>query len=295
MNKKIPFYFSLLILLTLFKPSLSGKEYRYEIAIAAIFQNEAPYIREWIDFHKMMGVQHFYLYNNLSRDYYKSVLAYYIRRGEVELIDWPYQTNPDGGNWPTINYNANLNALQRATGKVKWLIMIDLDEFIFPTKAKNLTEFLKDYEDVAGVCVNWQMYGTSHVKKIPKNKLLIESLTLKAPTDYYGNTHVKTIMRPEFVERPANPHNMVYKPGYFQTNSNKEPFEGPNSPTILVDKIRINHYCVRDEHYLQTIKIPRRLKWGEPLHVIQERCEAMNKVEDKAIFRFIPLLKERMK
>lgn len=40
---------------------------QYELAICAIFQDEAAYLKEWIEFHKLVGVQHFYLYNHASR------------------------------------------------------------------------------------------------------------------------------------------------------------------------------------------------------------------------------------
>ena len=39
-------------------------ERKYNVAICAIFKNEEPYIKEWIEFHKIVGVDHFYLYNN---------------------------------------------------------------------------------------------------------------------------------------------------------------------------------------------------------------------------------------
>lgn len=36
------------------------------LAIVAIAKNEAEYIREWVVFHKIIGVSHIYLYNNDS-------------------------------------------------------------------------------------------------------------------------------------------------------------------------------------------------------------------------------------
>lgn len=32
---------------------------RYYLAAAAIFQDEAPYLKEWIEYHKLIGVEHF--------------------------------------------------------------------------------------------------------------------------------------------------------------------------------------------------------------------------------------------
>ena len=62
---------------------------KYQVSICAIFKDEAPYIKEWIEFHKIVGVEHFYMYNNFSSDNYMDVLSPYIERGDVTLIDWP--------------------------------------------------------------------------------------------------------------------------------------------------------------------------------------------------------------
>lgn len=275
-----------------FSPILSAQEnYKYNVAIAAIFQNEAPYLREWIEFHKLVGVQHFYLYNNLSNDNFNEVLAPYVKSGVVDLIEWEYNTNPDGGNWPTIQAMAYDNVLGLTRNVVKWLVVIDIDEFIFPVGTDKLTNFLSNFEDVAAVCVNWQMYGTSDVKKITSKQLMIEKLTYKAETDYPENVHVKSIVRPEFVERTATPHHFIFLPGYYQVNANKERFDGPYNP-VLIDKIRINHYWTRDKHFFENVKLPRRHKWQDDGCI--ERANNLNKIKDKAIFKYIPKLKKAM-
>ena len=51
-----------------------------EIAVAAIFYNEAQYIKEWIEFHLMVGVDRLFLYDNGSSDHFQSILKPYIDR-----------------------------------------------------------------------------------------------------------------------------------------------------------------------------------------------------------------------
>ena len=50
------------------------KEKKYNVSICAIFKNEAPYLREWIEFNHLVGIEHFYMYNNNSEDDYLVVL-----------------------------------------------------------------------------------------------------------------------------------------------------------------------------------------------------------------------------
>ena len=52
----------------------------YDLTITAIFKNEGHYLKEWLDYHLLAGVEHFYLYNNDSTDNYKEVLAPYIEK-----------------------------------------------------------------------------------------------------------------------------------------------------------------------------------------------------------------------
>jgi hypothetical protein len=53
------------------------------------FRDAAPYLAEWVEFHLLLGVEHFYLYNNNSVDDYKGALEPYIRAGVVSLAEWP--------------------------------------------------------------------------------------------------------------------------------------------------------------------------------------------------------------
>lgn len=59
------------------------------MAICAICKNEAPYLGEWSEFHSLVGVQRFHLYQNRSADDYLSVLGPYLDEGVVELTEWP--------------------------------------------------------------------------------------------------------------------------------------------------------------------------------------------------------------
>ena len=62
---------------------------KYNFSICAIFKNEAPYLKEWIEYHLIFGVDHFYLYNVGSHDSFQSILKPYINKGLVTYIDWP--------------------------------------------------------------------------------------------------------------------------------------------------------------------------------------------------------------
>lgn len=87
------------------------KAYEYNLSICMIFQNDAPYLKEWIEFHRLQGVDHFYLFNNLSTDNYQEILDPYIKEKVVTLFDWPHQSS-NVQEWDQIQvwaYNAGFN------------------------------------------------------------------------------------------------------------------------------------------------------------------------------------------
>ena len=61
----------------------------HELAIVACAKNEGTYFKEWLDFHILVGVTKFYIYDNESDDNTKEVLQPYIDKGIVEYTYWP--------------------------------------------------------------------------------------------------------------------------------------------------------------------------------------------------------------
>jgi hypothetical protein len=49
---------------------------------------------QWIEYHKMVGVNHFYIYDDESLDNSEEILAPYICDGTVSLITWPFHPLP---------------------------------------------------------------------------------------------------------------------------------------------------------------------------------------------------------
>lgn len=261
------------------------------LAIAAIFRDEAPYLKEWVDFHLLMGVERFYLFDNLSTDSPRTVLEPYISNGLVELVCWPFE-HKGVTEFNEMQCLAYERAIYAARGKTKWLAIVDTDEFLFPVEGSVL-DVLKRFESYGGVAVNWQMYGTSNVAKVPDGKCMIEMLNHKLPTFQGANHHVKSIVRPECVLGCDNSHSMNYAPGFFQVNTAEIPFEGRLSPTIQIDTLRINHYILRDEHFFSTKKIPRLQNWrGGNANQWRAKYAGLNQIEDTAIHRFLPFLKK---
>ena len=148
----------------------------YNVSVCSIFKNEAPYLKEWIEFNHITGVEHFYLYNNNSEDDYMSVLEPYITSGLVTLCQWPKNQ---------AQMECYYDCIVKYKNDTKWLGFIDIDEFIVPIEMNSIYEFLRHFENRYGaVKIYWKMFGTSGLMERDMNTLVTESFTVSWPKYY---------------------------------------------------------------------------------------------------------------
>lgn len=219
--------------------------FKHELSVVAIMKNEGAYLKEWIEFHILAGVEKFYLYDNESTDDTFEILKPYIERGIVDYIFFPgkNQQNP-----------AYIDAINKHSQDSRWIAFIDLDEFIVPVQYDTITELLHTLPRNFGALVlTWVMYGSSgHMTK--PDGLVIENFR------YYGNTTrnsgCKSIINPRLCVRQRNPHINDFA-GYLVDENGKRLGrinQSKNPPSH--DKIRCNHYITKsyDEYRARCAK-----------------------------------------
>lgn len=260
-------------------PETSRK--KCKLSVCAILKNEAPYLIEWLEFHKIVGVERFYLYNNNSTDNPLDVVRPYIRSGEVVWNEWELKPG---------QLQAYEHCIKSYKNESEWIAFIDLDEFLFPTEKSDLKDVLAEYVDVPAVAVNWLVFGSSGHKTRPEG-LQVENFTKRGEANWDINKHIKSIVRPVEPIRPTTPHSFIYLNNQVAVTENKEPVEGPWSATVSVKKLRINHYTTRSlqeskEKMIRGIAdllIPRPWMFDST---------DRNEVEDLTIQRFVPRLRQ---
>jgi hypothetical protein len=277
-------------------PSNRKDKRKGKLAICAIFKDDGSYLREWIEYHRVVGVSHFYLYNNCSDDTYWEVLKPYVDQGVVEIFDVPFDSSIYRDGAQTHNFVQKTcynHAIDLVCDYNKWLAIIDTDEFICPVVDGTVTKALDRYSYADGLAVYWQVYGTSNVWDIGPRELLIEKLLYKEPNDT-GSGLFKSIVRPKYATC-HDPHwtkvsgSMVI-PNHHLFSHN------PSLSTLPVDIIRINHYTFRTLSFYELIKKPRRALWGfaPPPEMERQILDRANSTYDPAMMQFVPALKKRM-
>ena len=235
----------------------------YNLAVVAIFKDEAPYLREWLDYHLLAGAEHFYLYNNGSTDNCAEVLAPYVDADLVTLIDWPGKV---------MQIPAYNDALYRFKFFCRYMAFIDLDEFIYPKTNQSIVEVVDEVlsqdETAAALGINWQYFGSNGHETADLNRGVLERFTRRAPADWViwpknenelpqGNIYIKSIVNPRRTKRFTNPHFAIYFGAFVPLNDKGEKINQAGNFPVAFDKIVINHYYTRSREEFFQKKLPR--------------------------------------
>lgn len=281
--------------------SLSAKptkrKLKYDVVICAVFKNEELFLDEWIRYHRnALGVQHFYLFDNLSTDRSRQILEPYIKSGDVHVFSIAIETHNKEDYDKLVQQPVYRKGLEIAKKTAHWVAFIDIDEFIVPKHHNKLIDLLNKYKQYGGLVINWQLFGTSHLDDIPPGKLLIESLVWKAPEHESSHHMIKSIVQPKFVSAITDPHSMHFIPGVVAVNSNgiaAHPGGGAH-PEIVIDEVQINHYWFGTRNwFIKKGKMARRVSWGMTIdpNNLKPFFAGCNVVRDESILRFVPKVK----
>ena len=177
------------------------------LAVCAIFRDEARYLSEWVVFHRLQGVERFYLYDNRSSDDWRAALHPEIAEGVVDVREWP--AFPGQG-------SAYEDCLRRHRTDTRWIAFIDVDEFLFSPTGRLLPDVLREFDTYPGVIVNWRIFGTNGWEH-PPDGLVIDNYPMRACGRPPANRLVKSIVYPRMAlgitRRPAHYFRLRGNPG----------------------------------------------------------------------------------
>jgi hypothetical protein len=272
----------------------AAKSWKSYLAVCATYKDHAAYLQEWIQFHRLVGVERFFLYDNESADEHEDVLAPYVEGGIVEVRHWPSPAH-------AVNHwglrFAFDDCLARHRDDARWIAFIDIDEFLFSPTGRQLPDVLRGFEQFSGVEVSVLAFGPSGHRAKPSG-LVIESYLrrrsyMSQETDL---EHVKSIVDPTRVDRTLNAHGFYYADGYaVYENGERANAEVPGSKTFpTASLLRVNHYLTKSVHEYEA----KRAQWqalGLPRRPPNERfIELLSGEHDETITMYVPALREAL-
>lgn len=226
------------------------------VAICAVAKDQHEDIREWIEYHKWLGFQKIYLYDNNSTSPLALSIADYMTAGLVEYTYFTGVHRKSNLFKSTNQAYAYRDCNRRFGHRHRFLAFIDVDEFIvFTDKKVNLTGFFKQYESYGGLAMNWVMFGSSGHQKRPTGGVL-GSYTSCLPLNHTENRHVKVVANTAFFKDIGHdPHTIQHRDDKAYTvNENFQRVQGPFSkPTH--SRVALYHYVLKSrEDYQQKME-----------------------------------------
>jgi hypothetical protein len=206
-----------------------------QLGVVVIIRNEAPYLSEWLAYHRALGVEHFFIYDNGSTDELHQVIEPWVNHGLVTLVHWPL---------PGGQIDAYSHALRFYGPSLAWLAFFDVDEFVVPLVDDDIPAVLARFPDAAEVRIPRVDFGFSG-HRTPPAALTIEAYTEVA--DVFGRDPAKP-PRVKAVVQPGS----VSAVGIHTATVAHDP-RGPDGepvPSRIVGKacwdfVQLNHYYTR--------------------------------------------------
>ncbi|MDX1781103.1 MAG: glycosyltransferase family 2 protein [Thalassovita sp.] len=241
--------------------------------IVGCMKNEAPYIVEWVAYHRAIGVDNFLIYTNDCSDGTSEILD---RLQEMGIVQHRNNDNWKGNSPQQHALNQALKepVLQNAD----WIAHIDVDEFMnIRCGNGTLPDFFANIGDATNVAMTWRLFGHNGVTKL-RDAFVIEQFDTCAPK-FCPKPHTvwgfKTMFRNIGAYRKISCHrpnklNDDFRAQVKWVNGSGQDMTGEaadkgwrnSKKSIGYDLIQLNHYALRSaESYL--VKRQR----GRALHV----------------------------
>lgn len=128
----------------------------HKLSVGAIFKNESHALVEWIEHYLFHGVEHFYLIDDNFTDGGYELIKPFIQKG---IVDYVKENNlPMKVGRMQDAYDRHVLPRLKET---EWLLICDLDEFIWSPHAINLRAVLDDYASAPAVSFSHTMFGSN--------------------------------------------------------------------------------------------------------------------------------------
>jgi hypothetical protein len=250
-----------------------AKPLPHYITVCTMVQNEAPYVAEWIAYHRLLGVDHFIFYNNNSTDNLEEALAPFAARGWVSIINNDRELK---GN-EAIDFQDQCDQSNEEALSSRWLGLFDVDEFLIVpgpnvgTQLLSLRSILDEYEQVincTGIEIDRFSFGSGpHVQR-PKTGLVIENFSereiqeAKSRVDLYPKTfRMPNIMKLDKVHGKQHFFDLKQSNGTACLADTR--FVNRHDRTKVFEPLRFHHYELRSKEECEEKLERRRKDMGE--------------------------------
>ena len=214
-----------------------------KIALCAIVKNENLYIRDWIEYHKKLGIDKIFLYDNndINGEKLSDVINDYILSKYVVIfnrrgIEKGLVYNKNNINLQNQCYIECYNNLKDFS-EFQWVFFIDLDEYI-NVKSGTLKEQLTDkkYNEFDTICFPWIIYDDNEQLTYKPGSLINRFPNISKYKDKLQQ--VKSCVR---IGKDINDYNQFLLIHYILLKDEKVCYENGETVNFLPINVDINN------------------------------------------------------
>lgn len=208
-----------------------------KVAVVAMVRDEKPFLDEWLVYHRFLGVDHFFVYDDEPDLSMAEFLKPHCQH--VTVVPWfERHRHLPGRNKQTKAYT---HALSNGLGSFEWVAYIDVDEFLLFKRHSSIQEFLSSLDrSVSSVSLNWMLFGHNGFHDDPAG-LVTSALTRRM---FLPACQCKSISRCGDIARVESAHRVVLRRGRRVGATGGEFLERQVAPGT-VDVACVNHYQCR--------------------------------------------------
>ncbi|MBF2734968.1 MAG: glycosyltransferase family 92 protein [Betaproteobacteria bacterium AqS2] len=273
-------------------PAAGGQE--PNLALVLFCKNVAADIDEWIRFHELAGVRHFYLYDNGSTD----GTAARARRHDgaeaaVRVFPWKMR-GAAGGRLAGDQELAYVHAILNYGPRHRWMAFIDADEFIFPRRHDSIGAALEQLASFSCIALPWNQFGHCGHETRPAEPCVF-AYRLRHQQSRYAHEHFKCIVDPCQIHTASIHH--FHTRGMGETVANDQGRVEPSFRKRHVPEFRsrehlqLNHY--RTKSIAENLAKSKAIRHGDspqfrgPKVISQIDILSRDTVEDDAAIEFL--------
>lgn len=201
------------------------------ISICLLTKWENKYLKEWVEHHLSIGIDHFYIYDNNEIETVDKTLKDFDQ-SLFTIVPWH--------DYKIMQLDAYNDCLDKYGKDNEWIAFIDTDEFI---DCENIKQILCNYIDCDFIKIRWKMFnanGQIYYNAKPVQERFTQTIPWENKIDFY-----KSIVQPSKVK-----HMLVHDA------------ISTGGKIAFADEIMLNHYYTRSlEEWTEKIYRGTCLPW----------------------------------
>lgn len=251
------------------------------LALVACFRNENFYLREWLEYHRTIGVGHVYLYDNDGSAEARALVAPFVQQGFVTPHPWPAVPSWLHGRQ---QHQAFSHCARHYGSRHLWLMKIDIDEFLFASQDADVNAALARYDPEAVRCLRVPRYNFGACGHQMRPEGMVTASYLRREARYSNHKDIASTRHLGDNRFTQSSHCWRYRPLSYVKRCVRE---------HEVQALRLHHYYTKsfEEYAVRQNPAGGRAQSREAFLERNTGCEA---VGDDSLLRFVPAIEHAL-